>query len=285
MRTPTNESSVEVTAAATPLPPQEELGTGDERANLTGVALASEIDGPLSLTVPAPTPPLKGRRGHVPERTCILTRGAAAQHTLIRLALGPDGVVHPDVLARAGGRGAWIGVTGTELSAAGAKGKLKGALTRAFKTGDFVVPENLPTRVEAALERATLDRLGMEARASTLLTGSSRIAEAARAGAVVLLLHASDAQPDGRRQLDQAWRVGRGAEGSGEQGTVLPVDRDRLSVALGRTNAVHVAVIEDGAAVRVGRLLDRWRHYLGSTNDHAGAHRARPANDDTMGRA
>ncbi len=246
MRTPSNETGADLAASGTPLPSRE--GTGDG-----------------------------------PERTCVLTRTTAPAATLIRLALGPDGLVHPDVLARAGGRGAWIGVTRGELAVAQAKGKLKGVLTRAFKTAEFALPDDLPARIESALQRATLDRLGMEARASTLLTGSARIEEAARAGAVVLLLHAADARPDGRRSLDQAWRVGRDAEGSGEQGTVLPVDRDRLSVALGRENTVHVAVIEDGASARVGQLLDRWRHYLGSMTQTAGAHAARPADDETMG--
>ena len=256
MRTPTNETAADLTAPETALPPK----SGDVRDSLR-----------------------RSRRGsaYEPERTCVLTRTAAPAHTLIRLALGPDGTVHPDVLARAGGRGAWIGVARDELTTAQAKGKLKGVLTRAFKTGDFALPDDLPARIESALERATLDRLGMEARASTLLTGSSRIEEAARSGAVALLLHAADARPDGRRSLDQAWRVGLGEEGSGRQGTVLPVDRDRLSVALGRENTVHVAVIEDGAATRVGRSLDRWRHYLGSTTGIGDAPPARTADDDT----
>ena len=61
----------------------------------------------------------------VSERTCVLTRRTAPREELIRLALGPDGQVAPDVRARADGRGAWIGVTTAELEAAlGPKGKL-----------------------------------------------------------------------------------------------------------------------------------------------------------------
>ena len=281
MRAPNNESAGEALKSSPARGGGPRSGGG---VGLRSEALSSNLDGTAEPPHRASggLPPRTGedRDEHVPERTCVLTRRAAPQHTLVRLALGPDGTVHPDVLARAGGRGAWIGVTREELERAQTKGKLGGALIRAFRTGEFVLPEDLPTRIEAALERTTLDRLGMEARASTLLTGSARIEEAARAGAVTLLLHASDARDDGRRKLDQAWRVGEGKEGSGRQGTVLPVDRDRLSVALGRSNAVHVAAIEAGAAARVGRLLDRWRHYLGSTNDTAGA-TTRPAQDET----
>src|SRR3989344_1421319 len=66
---------------------------------------------------------------------------------------------------------------------------------------------------EEALTRALLDRLGLESRSGTLLTGSDRIAEAARRGKVWLLLHSSDSSPDGNAKLDQAWRVRRAAPG------------------------------------------------------------------------
>ena len=45
------------------------------------------------------------------ERKCILTGDRADPETLIRLAIGPDGQVLPDVRAKAPGRGAWIGVS------------------------------------------------------------------------------------------------------------------------------------------------------------------------------
>lgn len=200
---------------------------------------------------------------HTPERTCILTRTQADKARLIRLALSPDGVVAPDVRARAPGRGAWIGVDRAELEKALAKGRLRGALLRAFRTQSVEVPEDLPQRIEDALARDALDRLGLEARGGTLLTGGERIAEAARAGRVDLLLHAADAGEDGRRKLDQAWRMGLDEEGSGRQGVVIPADRTILSLALGRENVVSVAVIERRAAARVESAIGRWCHYIG----------------------
>src|SRR4051812_10694963 len=146
------------------------------------------------------------REAHVPERTCVLTRRKGTRDELIRLALGPDGSVAPDVRARAPGRGAWIGVTRDELDAANAKGKLKAALQRAFKTNDLNVPTDLGERTEQALRQTALDRLGMEARAGNLMNGSDKVENAARSGSVALLLHAADASEDGRRKLDQAWR-------------------------------------------------------------------------------
>ncbi len=200
---------------------------------------------------------------HVPERTCVLSRARGERHALVRLALAPDGSVHPDVRAKAPGRGAWIGVGRAALETAVIKGKLKGALARTFKTGDITVPDDLGARIEDALARAALERLGLEARASTLVTGSEKIADAARKGAVALLLHAADASEDGRRKLDQAWRVGMDEEGSGRHGLVLGASRTILSVALGRENVVHIGVIDAGAATRVAAAIDRWHGFIG----------------------
>ncbi|MXP14705.1 DUF448 domain-containing protein [Altererythrobacter confluentis] len=204
-----------------------------------------------------------------PERRCILSGDTAPRGGLIRLAIspdGPDGVaqVLPDLLARAPGRGAWLGVSRSELETALAKGKLRGALARAFKGAKLEVPVDLPDRIENGLSRLLLDRLGLEMRSGKLILGSDRIAEQARSGRVALLLHAADASQDGSRKLDQAWRVGRDLEGSGEQGIRLPLDRAALSVALGRDNVVHMALADSGSAERISSVLTRLLHFLGS---------------------
>lgn len=199
-----------------------------------------------------------------PERKCILSGEHGSRAALVRLAVSPDGLVLPDVHARAPGRGAWIGVGRAELEAALAKGKLKGALARAFKTGALEIPEDLPQRVDEALRKALTDRLGLEMRSGGIILGTARIAEAARGGAVVALYHASDSSEDGRKKLDQAWRVGLEREGSGERGEILPLDRAALSVALGRDNVVHLALGDPKAAARVDAALRRLNHFLGA---------------------
>jgi len=198
-----------------------------------------------------------------PERRCILTGSHGTRDELIRLAISPDGVVLPDALARAPGRGAWISVARTELEAAIAKGKLKGALARAYKGEALIIPADLPAKIEAALTRAFCDRLGLEMRSGKLLTGSDRIAENARMGKVSWLAHAADAGSDGSRKLDQAWRVGEDDEGSGRQGITLPLDRAALSVALGRDNVVHLALTDQASAGRLAGPLQRLLRFLG----------------------
>jgi len=203
-------------------------------------------------------------RNSAPERRCVLTGDHAARDTLIRLAISPDGLVLPDVLAKAPGRGAWIGVDRAALEEALAKGKLRGALARAFKGAPLEIPADLPDRIEAALLRAFTDRLGLEMRAGRIILGSDRIADQARMGKVAWLAHAADASEDGSRKLDQAWRVGQDAEGSGVGGMRLPLDRAALSVALGRDNVVHLALADRASAQRVLNPLQRLLHFTGA---------------------
>ena len=222
----------------------------------SGVGLFDEQAKTSDNPTPGPSPM---REGSKPERTCILTRRKGTRDELIRLALGPDGTVAPDVRARAPGRGAWIGVARAELDEANAKGKLKAALQRAFKTADISVPSDLGERTEAALRQVALDRLGMEARSGNLVHGAERVETAARAGKIHFLLHAADAGEDGRKRLDQAWRVG----GGGPQGVIFAESRPILSMALGRENVVHVALTDPAAASRVRHALARWRAFTG----------------------
>ena len=225
----------------------------------------AKAGGQLDQATPGPRP----APGDSPERTCVLTRRKGSRDTLIRLALGPDGQVGPDVRAKAPGRGAWIAVDRAELDAANAKGKLKAALARAFKTADLTVPADLGEQIERALRQWALDRLGLEARAGTLINGADRIAAAARAGQVHLLIHAADAREDGRKTLDQAMRVGARADDDdpsttgdkGVRGVIFPEPRTILSMALGRENVVHVALTDPAAASRVSHALARWRAF------------------------
>jgi len=201
--------------------------------------------------------------GNGPERRCVLSGGNAGRDEMLRLAVSPDGDVLPDALAKAPGRGAWIGVDRAALTEALANGKLKGALARAFKSGRLTIPDELPELAEKALIRAFLDRLGLEMRTGRLILGSDRIANEARMGKVAALYHAADASDDGSRKLDQAFRVGSDAEGTGLAGIRLPLDRAALSVALGRDNVVHLALADRASAERVSTPLRRLLHFLG----------------------
>jgi len=225
-----------------------------------GVGLSEASSG---FDAPTPDPARKREGSEASERRCVLSGRHGGRDEFVRLALSPDGDVLPDALAKAPGRGAWIGVSKAELAEAVANGKLKAALSRAFKTGRLAIPDDLAELTEKALLRAFLDRLGLEMRAGMLILGSDRIAGEARMGKVAALYHAADASDDGVRKLDQAWRVGEEAEGTGLAGVRLPLDRAALSVALGRDNVVHLALADRASAERVAVPLRRLQTFLG----------------------
>ncbi len=200
---------------------------------------------------------------NTPVRRCILTGDRASQEALVRLAIDPEGVIAPDVRAKAPGRGAWVGVDETAIREALNNGKLRGALARAFKGASLTLPDDLTDKIASELKNAVLNRLGLESRGGYLLTGSEKIAAAARSGQIYALYHANDASEDGRKKLDQAWRVGSDKEGSGMQGTIIPAHRDAISAALGKENAVHIGINDKKAAQRLEHHLRRWINFTG----------------------
>jgi predicted RNA-binding protein YlxR (DUF448 family) len=192
------------------------------------------------------------------ERRCILTGAPAARAGLIRLAIGPDGQVAPDLGEKLPGRGAWMRPDAQLLADLAGRGRLAGAIARALKR-PVTVPDDLASRIITGLEQRLADRLGLANRAGHLVPGHDRIAEALVRGRVALLLHAADARPDGMAKLDgkaRALDVPRAQ---------LPFGRDRLSAAMGRDNVVHLAVVDAGCAARITADLERWQAFAGQT--------------------
>ena len=192
-----------------------------------------------------------------PQRKCILTGAHGSRAHLIRLALSPDGDLLPDLGAKAPGRGAWIKADRAMLDAATAKGKLRGALMRAFKGAPLKLPDDLGNRIVTGLALRALERLGLEMRAGHLILGSERIADAIRAGRVRLLLHVADAAANGRAKLDKP----------GLRVMTLPATGPELSLALGQGNVIHAALCDQGAADRVAAAVERWRAFCGTNGE------------------
>lgn len=194
-----------------------------------------------------------------PERRCILTHVHGPRARLIRLALAPDGMVVADLGEKLPGRGAWLSADRALLETAAARGKLRGALARAFKSNVVTVPDDLSAQIGRGLERRSLDRLGLENRGGNLIWGHERIGEALLRGRVRLLMHVADARPDGVDKLESKRR----AVTPDTPSRRLPIGRDGLSVALGRENIVHAAITSAGGATRVLADLDRWMAFTG----------------------
>jgi hypothetical protein len=210
--------------------------------------------------------PELGADGEVlPERRCVLTGAHGVRQELIRFAVGPDNTVAADLSAKLPGRGAWVVADREVVVAAMAKGKLKGALARAFKSNALKLSDDLPDQITSGLERRALDRLGLENKAGNLIWGHERIGEALLKGKVRLLLHAADAKADGMGKLE-ARRRGASPD---TVSLILPVGRDRLSMALGRENVVHAAITDAASATRTLAALGRWAAWNGTRTGDA----------------
>ena len=194
-----------------------------------------------------------------PERRCILTRTSGPTEHLIRLALGPDGQVAPDLGNRLPGRGAWVSIDRALIEKSMARGQLQGVLVRALKHQPVTLSPTLAEDIARGLQQRALDRLGLEMRAGHLLWGHERISDALGRGRVKLLLHAEDAGEDGTGKLEMKRRAACPKSTS----LVLPVGRAILSVALGRQNVVHAALVDEGSAARVTLALQRWAAFEG----------------------
>jgi len=70
----------------------------------------------------------KHERAKERERRCVATGEVLPEHLLIRFALGPDGVLVPDIGAKLPGRGAWVSANRQLLEEARAKGGFARAL-------------------------------------------------------------------------------------------------------------------------------------------------------------
>lgn len=195
---------------------------------------------------------LSGARKGV-ERLCVATRAVRPVEDMLRLVAAPDGKVVPDIERKLPGRGVWITATRDAVERA----LRERAIQRAFR-GDAEVDAELPALIGRLLERSALEGLSLANKSGQVVTGAGKVEAALNAGDVALLIHASDARPDGARKLDALARA------AGERLPVLRAFRgEQLDLALGRPNVVHAALLAHPAGAGfLGRCLrlDRWRN-------------------------
>ena len=195
------------------------------------------------------------RRRHDAEpsvRACALTRARRPKGELIRFVLGPDGTVVPDLKEKLPGRGVWL-TAARDVVADAAK---RNVFARALKA-DARVPEGLVAKVEKLLAEAAQSALSLANKAGEAVFGYAKVEEAIAKGRVLALIHASEAAEDGCRKLD--------GKVSGMRGGLVPAVRafsaGELGLASGRTNVIHAALIQGGAALRFLAAASRLERY------------------------
>lgn len=186
-------------------------------------------------------------------RECALTRQTRPVTDLIRFVAGPDGVIVPDVDAKAPGRGVWVSLYETDIE----KAAQKNVFARSLKQ-KVQVPADLAQLTRSRLEQRLTGALGLARKAGQLVTGATRVKSAIESGTVLALLTATDAAADGRRKMLQALRA-NGLEGEVQHFDLLT--SAQLGLALGQENVIHAALIDGAAAKSALARAERLARY------------------------
>jgi predicted RNA-binding protein YlxR (DUF448 family) len=186
-------------------------------------------------------------------RRCAMTCAHRPKDDLIRFVLGPDGTVVPDLKEKLPGRGVWL----TAAHDTVAEAVKRKAFGRALKA-EAKVPEGLAEDLDRRLAEAALSALSMANKAGEVVFGHAKVEEALAKGRVLALIHAWDAAEDGCRKLDGKARSVTGGLGIP---AVRVFNADELSLASGRSNVIHAALIQGGAARKLLAAASRVERY------------------------
>jgi uncharacterized protein len=188
-----------------------------------------------------------------PVRRCALTRERLPKQDLIRFVLAPSGEIVPDLKERLPGRGVWVKAANDRVAEAAKRNVFARALKTAVK-----VPAGLADQVYRLLVEGALGALALANKAGEVVFGTAKVEEAIARGRVTALIHASDAAQDGCRKLDGKFR----AHARGEiPAPVCIFSADELGLASGKTNVIHAALIQGGAAAKFLASASRAERY------------------------
>ncbi len=192
-------------------------------------------------------------------RRCALTRVQRPKDELIRFVLGPDGVVVPDLKEKLPGRGVWLTAAHDSVTEAAKRNVFPRALKAPAK-----VPDGLAALIDRLLAEQAVQALALANKAGEVVFGNAKVEEAIGKGRILALIHARDAAEDGCRKLDGK---ARGIKGGAIAAAVRAFSADELGLASGRSNVIHAALIQGGAARRflaAALRLERYRSGSGA---------------------
>ena len=195
-----------------------------------------------------------GPRSRGAERFCVATRAVRPVEHMIRFVIAPNGEAVVDLKQNLPGRGVWVTATRSALDRA-----LK---ANAFALGfrrDVRLAGDLVPRTERLLENAALDALAVARKAGLVAMGFAQVETALKREAVIALLHAAEAAPDGVKKLDSALKQSRQSR---SVRIIRILTTGQLDLALGRPNVIHAAVLAGRASETfMARLrrLERFR--------------------------
>ena len=181
-----------------------------------------------------------GPRSRGTERFCVATRAVRPVEHMIRFVIAPNGEAVADLKQNLPGRGVWVTATRSALDRA-----LKAnAFARGFRR-DVRLAGDLVPRTERLLENAALDALAVARKAGLVAMGFAQVETALKREAVIALLHAAEAAPDGVKKFDSALKQSRQSR---SVRIIRILTTGQLDLALGRPNVIHAALLAGRAS-------------------------------------
>lgn len=175
-------------------------------------------------------------------RTCVGCRASGSPQDLLRLVVGPDGEVAPDLSGGAFGRGAWVHPRPSCLADA-----VRGGLSRGLKTKITTTVEQVTQDLRGAAARRTFSLLQAALRAKKAALGTTALEEAERDGTVELLVLAGDARASA--ELPAVTRlVAKGR-------VRLFKTKAELGAAFGRDELALVGLLSPDLSQEVSRMI------------------------------
>jgi hypothetical protein len=191
-----------------------------------------------------------------PIRTCVVERERKADSDLLRFVLSPAGEVVPDLKRNLPGRGVWLTPTKEKV----AEAIKRRAFDRGFRQKVHVNPD-LPGLVEGLMRKSAVESLAMANKAGLVVTGFEKVAQAIRAGEIVILVHAVEAARDGRSKLEG--QLARSLDGKSYTEPKICLTSAEISLATGRLSVIHAGLREGGASRAFLRAIERLLRYQG----------------------
>lgn len=206
-------------------------------------------------------PPARGdgrarpRHDEAGERRCALSREVCAPELLIRFVADPDAAIVPDLARRLPGRGVWIKACKASVAEAARRNVFARSLKRSVR-----VDPALHERVEELIEKRVLEALALANKAGAVSSGFQQVDALIECGKALALVQAGDAAEGGRDKLARKFVAVQRADGR-EPALVTSLSTEQLSLAIGRSNVVHAALIHGGTSERFLSEAERLSRY------------------------
>ncbi len=191
------------------------------------------------------------RENKVPERTCLVTRETKPEDQLIRFVVSPDTQVVPDIKRKLPGRGVWVSATHVHLEAA----VKKGLFARGFGA-KVSVADDLVDVTGGLLRKDALSLLSLANRAGLVTSGFEKVAASVVKQQIAAIVAACDASDDGKNKI-----AARARAAGQEVKHIRIFTSDEISLALGRTNVVHAALMLGGLADSLVRAVEKLERF------------------------